>query len=98
MLATMVLLGISAWPIAPDRLPVHWNFSGDADGYGGKLEGLFLPVLLAIGLYLWMLIRPRKTSGDADPFTLPRVVVRTATVTLIFCLYLWLQWTIRTAT
>jgi len=97
MLATMVVLGITAWPIAPDRIPMHWNLSGRADNYGGKLEGLFLPVLLAIGVYLWMLIKPRKTSGDPDPFTLPRVVVRTVTVAFIFGLYLWLQWTIRSS-
>ena len=97
MLATMVLLGITAWPIAPDRIPVHWNLAGRVNGFGSRLEGLFLPVLLAIGVYLWMLIRPRKTSGDPDPFTLPRVIVRTAAVALIFCLYLWLQWTIRSS-
>lgn len=34
------------WHKLPDRLPIHWNFRGEIDGYAGKTFGaLFLPAI-----------------------------------------------------
>lgn len=29
----------------PDRIPIHWNLAGEADGYGGKMTILLIPVM-----------------------------------------------------
>lgn len=42
------------WDNLPDRLPIHWNFRGEVDGYAGKTFGAwFLP---AINVVLVVLI------------------------------------------
>jgi uncharacterized membrane protein len=40
------LIGIILYPSMPDRIAIHWNINGEADGYGSKTRGLFLiPVM-----------------------------------------------------
>lgn len=39
------------WPSIPDKLPMHFNFAGEIDRWGGKGEILFIVVMLWI-LYL----------------------------------------------
>lgn len=39
------------WPTLPDRIPMHFDFSGHVDRYGGRLELLFLPAI-AVVLYV----------------------------------------------
>jgi len=55
----MFALTVVVWPIAPDRIPVHWDISGRPDRYGGKFEGLLLLPLTSVGLYLLFLLLPR---------------------------------------
>jgi uncharacterized membrane protein len=45
-------------PTAPDRLAIHWNIQGQADGCGGKFEGLLLMPLIALGTYLLLAFLP----------------------------------------
>jgi len=42
------------WVQVPDdaSIPVHWNAAGEADRYGGKIEGLLLLPLVSIGIVL----------------------------------------------
>ncbi len=43
-----LLLGLALYPSLPDRVPVHWNAQGVADGYGPKLQAvLLLPGIMA---------------------------------------------------
>lgn len=35
-------------PQLPDRIPVHFNFSGEADSFGGKYSLIALPVFIAV--------------------------------------------------
>jgi uncharacterized membrane protein len=47
------------WPQLPARLPIHWNFRGEIDGYAGKIFGaLFLPVINVV-LVLLITLLPR---------------------------------------
>jgi uncharacterized membrane protein len=40
------LIGIILYPSMPDRIAIHWNINGEADGYGSKTQGFFLiPVM-----------------------------------------------------
>ncbi|MDQ7842908.1 MAG: DUF1648 domain-containing protein [Armatimonadota bacterium] len=66
LLAGMFLLAAVSWPAAPDRIPVHWNVAGQVDRYGGKVEGLLLIPLLALGLYLLLLALPWIDPGRAN--------------------------------
>ena len=63
--AMFTLAGV-LWPIAPDRLPVHWNLRGEVDGWGGKFEGLMLLPLTTLGIYLLLLLLPRVDPRAAS--------------------------------
>jgi len=66
LIALMFAAAALAWPVAPDRIPVHWNASGGIDRYGGKVEGLLLMPLLACGIYLLMRYLPNLDPGRAN--------------------------------
>ena len=44
----------------PERIPVHWDFSGDPNRYGSRIEGAFLMPTLMIALYLIMQWYPSR--------------------------------------
>ena len=52
----------------PDRMPTHWNFRGEVDGWSGRAMGAFM--LPAIGLAIWLGLRfmpridPRRQNYD----------------------------------
>ena len=39
------LFVIIMWSQIPDQIPTHYNFAGEADGYGGKGSLIFMMVL-----------------------------------------------------
>lgn len=50
----MFVLAYSVRDRVPDRMVVHWNARGEADGFGGKFTGLYLMplmTLLLLGLF-----------------------------------------------
>ena len=56
VLGLVMLIGtplylVIRWPSIPDKLPMHYNFAGEIDRWGGKGEVLFLVVMVWI-LYL----------------------------------------------
>lgn len=51
-------LGLFFYPSLPDRVPIHWNFKGEIDGYGSKFLGAFLIPLVNLGMYLLFLVLP----------------------------------------
>jgi uncharacterized membrane protein len=63
LIAAMFAAAWLTWPVAPDRIPVHWGLKGDPDRWGGRFEGLMLPPLAALGLYAMMLLLPRLDPG-----------------------------------
>lgn len=56
------------YPLLPDQIASHWNFSGEVDGYMSKFWGLFFMPLLLIGLnfalFLVPKIDPKKANID----------------------------------
>jgi uncharacterized membrane protein len=68
IIVMMLILSAWAWvQIPPDqKIPVHWNLSGQVDRYGGKVEGLLgmpLLVLFLVGLFATITrIEPRKMN------------------------------------
>jgi uncharacterized membrane protein len=47
-----VIIAAITYPFLPDRIPIHWNFAGQIDGYGDKFWGVFLWPLISIGIFL----------------------------------------------
>jgi uncharacterized membrane protein len=54
-----ILPGVVYYPRLPDRVPIHWNFRGEADSFAPKMVGAFL--LPAISL-LVLIIDSRENA------------------------------------
>lgn len=52
------VLGACFYPSLPARVPVHWDASGHANGYGSRFTGAFLLPLTSLGMYLLFLVIP----------------------------------------
>lgn len=46
------------WADLPEKVPVHWNGSGQIDRYGDKSELIMIPFLVSVLTYLILLIAP----------------------------------------
>ena len=53
------VIGIYLFPKMPERIAIHWNINGEADGYGGKLIGLFLIPAIELILIPLFLVLPK---------------------------------------
>ena len=62
LIIILILLGFALgayfYPSLPDRVPIHWNATGEINGYGSKLFGAFGLPLINLGLYLMFLMLP----------------------------------------
>ena len=47
------------WPSLPQRVPMHWNASGEIDRWGDKSETLMIPILMTGLVYVLFLILPK---------------------------------------
>ena len=58
------------WHKLPDRMPIHWNFRGEVDGYAGKNFGAsFLPalnVVLVVLIHFLQRLDPKCRNYDAE--------------------------------
>lgn len=58
------------WDRLPAKLPIHWNYRGEVDGYAGKVFGtLFLPsvgVVMALLLPLLRRLDPKCRNYDEE--------------------------------
>jgi len=97
MLAAMFILAAATWSWAPDRIPVHWTFLGQADRFGGKWVGLLGVPLAALGLYVALLLLPRidPRRANYDAFSGPYTIIRTAIVGVMLSLDVFIHFQIR---
>jgi len=63
ILAAVFAVAAWAWPHMPDRVPVHWNAEGHADGFGGRSEAVLLPSAIVAGAYLLLRFLPVIDPG-----------------------------------
>jgi len=97
LLAGMFLLAALTWSTAPDKIPMHWNFSGEVDSYGGRFEGLLALPLLTLGIYVLLWVVPLIDPGRANykRFTGAYTTIRMALVVLMAATYgivhLWIR-------
>lgn len=89
LLGAMFGLALWRWPLTGDKVPVHWDSSGQIDRYGGKFEGLLLLPVLSLCLYGLLLTMPRFDPGRANysQFAKSYGAIRLAVLTLLFVLY-----------
>lgn len=89
IIAAMFVAAAIVWPTVSGRIPVHWDAHGNANGYGGKFEGLLLLPLMAVGIYALLLFLPRIDPGRANyaQFSGAYLVVRYAVLLLLAGIY-----------
>jgi len=66
LILVMFVTSAVTWPLAPERIPIHWNFAGEVDGYGSKALGLLILPLTAVALFILLLFLPRLGSRRAN--------------------------------
>src|SRR5688572_8306984 len=97
ILAAMFVLAAVTWPSAPDRVPVHWNWSGEVDRYGGRFEGLLALPLMATAVYVLLRLAPRIDPGRANypgfrgVYTFIRIVLLIVIAGLYALVHLWIR-------
>jgi uncharacterized membrane protein len=85
IVAAMFTLAALAWSSAPERIPVHWTFSGDIDRYGSRFEGLFGLPLVTLAMYLVLRFLPRIDPGRSNyrTFATTYAIVGTAVLVVL---------------
>ncbi len=82
------------WNDLPDKVPLHWNISGEIDKYGNKAELILIPMLLPLLTYLIFLIVPKidpksKLDKMGNKFqTLKFLLTMFMSVLALFIIYL----------
>lgn len=46
-----ILLNVIMYPRLPDRIAIHWNIQGVADGYSSRLFGLIIIPFVSLFVY-----------------------------------------------
>ena len=68
-----ILAGVILWSRLPDKIPMHWNFSGEADGWSGKSFAVFgFPCILAVIHLIAVLVTfndPKRKNIHKKPLT-----------------------------
>ncbi len=104
-LLLIVVSAAVAYPFLPERIPTHWNFRGEVDGYGGRLVVFMLPVMeLPLVLLFWAIpwLSPRHFKVDEFQSTYWYIValinvLMTYIHGLLLCAYLGVTVRISTA-
>ncbi len=66
IVAAVVVAAGTAWPGAPDRVPVHWGLDGRVDRWGGRAEGLLLLPAVLVAMAVAQRVLPRLDPGRAN--------------------------------
>jgi uncharacterized membrane protein len=78
VIAAMFVGAAVRWGSVPDLIPIHWDVSGQVDGYGGKFVGLLLLPIVAAVLYPVLKYLPRidPASRNYESFAGTYLLVR----------------------
>jgi len=83
LIVAMCALGALTWSSTPASIPIHWDITGQINGYGSKATGLLLMPAIALGGYALLgflpALRPEqfdeRVIGALSWFRLAYVVV-----------------------
>jgi uncharacterized membrane protein len=89
VIAAMFAAAAWSWRQVPERIPIHWNAAGQADGYGGKFVGLLLIPLITLGMYGLFFALPLLDPGRRNyaNFAGAYLAIRTAMILFFAVLY-----------
>lgn len=59
VVAAMLAFAAAVYSQLPERVPTHWNFQGEVDGWTDRFPGAFLLPAIALGVWLLLLVLPR---------------------------------------
>ncbi|MFH1240479.1 MAG: SdpI family protein [Candidatus Diapherotrites archaeon] len=59
LVALMFLGAFIVYPMLPEKVPIHWNIKGEANGYGDPLVGAFMFPLIGIFMILLFWFIPK---------------------------------------
>jgi uncharacterized membrane protein len=67
LIVAMFVLAAWAWPSAPAQIPIHWDITGQVNGYGSKATGLLLMPIVGFAGYvligLTAILKPQQFDG-----------------------------------
>jgi uncharacterized membrane protein len=52
------LVSIYFYPMMPEKVPTHWNFKGEIDGYSGRLSGSLIMPIINLIMYILFIFLP----------------------------------------
>ena len=71
-----LFLGLLLWNRLPQRIPTHWNFAGEIDGWSGRPFGVFFIPLFCLAMH-WFIVgcicldpKSQNIQGKALSFSL----------------------------
>lgn len=99
ILILLIALSLAVWGVGlgllPKNVPVHWNFAGEVDRFGSKLEFLLFPVIEVVtgGIFIFAARQCRKKGGETGSFT-EKILFVTGVfeVVLFSCIGLYVMW------
>jgi len=69
LIIAMFALAVWTWPSAPAQIPIHWDITGQINGYGSKATGLLLMPIVGLAGYaligMTAILRPGQFDGRA---------------------------------
>ncbi|HWQ19029.1 MAG TPA: SdpI family protein [Methanotrichaceae archaeon] len=90
MLIAFFLIGAYFYPQMPDKIAIHWNVSGSANGYASKPFGIFFMPLLSAALTILFTVIPRIDPLRKNIANFRRYYDIFALMVMGFLLYLYL--------
>src|SRR5687767_9571462 len=89
LISVMLVFSAAVYAQLPEEIPVHWNLQGEADRYGGRLEGAFLLPLIALGFWGLMRVLPKidPRKANYERFTETYELVINGTLTTMVLLH-----------
>jgi uncharacterized membrane protein len=88
-IAGAIVFSLAVFKRLPERVPVHWGFSGEPDRYGSRIEAAFLMPVLMTALLLIMQWYPSRDPRSANiaKFRGAYDAVVFATIALLACFH-----------
>ncbi|MBI3511145.1 MAG: SdpI family protein [Bacteroidetes bacterium] len=85
ILSPLILI-LAKWNAFPERVPTHWNASGEVDDYGNKWSLLLLPGV-NLGVYALLLVLPKidPRKKNYDLFSGAYFLIRVS-LAVLFCI------------
>lgn len=84
VLALMYVVAAVVWDHVPDRLPVHWDSTGRATRFGGRVEGLLVLPITATWLFLLLTGLSRVAIEDRDRVNTQKTIATFALALVVF--------------